>query len=138
MTDHISIEIHKDLAGQYSAYAKSRGRKEGESIFALVLADAKRYSSTNQSVEAHKKESLLKNSGYRYSIQHALYFNQESKIAISIEFVEQRSFACIRDAITLCPRHGWRFFFIGGEPSGDISEWLIRSLENINRRYRNA
>lgn len=131
MTGHISVDISKDLAAQYAAYAKSRGRKEGESVFALVLADAKLYSSANPSAhDANKKESLLKNSGYRYSIQHALYFNQESKIAISIEFVERKSFACIEDAIGKHQCQDWRFFFAGSAPSGDIREELIRSLES--------
>ena len=131
MTENISIEFPKDLFDQYFAHAKEHGCTDGDSILAFVLEDAKRYRKAQELID---KERFLSSAGYRYCGKHALYLNQWTRKAISIEFIEQRSLIDDIMQFLKAPvdqNRNWLFCFIGGDLSDSIKRELSLSLDQL-------
>ena len=75
-----------------------------------------------------RKERVLRDAGYKYYFDRALYLNRKTKKAFSIEFVEDKPADELEQKIaedTTGP--GWHFFFTQ-EPSDAVQQELSRAL----------
>jgi hypothetical protein len=73
------------------------------------------------------KKDILREADYRYNFDRDIYFNRKAKKAFSLEFVDDKSEAVLRQRI-LEPTNGseWRFYF-----NSDPSEGVKRILEGV-------
>ena len=73
------------------------------------------------------KKEILRNANYRYNFDRDVYFNQVTKKAFSLEFVEDHAEEEITRKIEENTEgHGWRFYF-NSEPSDGVK----RVLESV-------
>ena len=73
------------------------------------------------------KKDILKEADYRYNFDRDIYFNRKAKKAFSLEFVDDKSEAVLRQSIQE-PTDGseWKFYFNSGP-----SEGVKRILESV-------
>jgi hypothetical protein len=74
------------------------------------------------------KEHLLEGSGYRYHFARMIYRNRTTKVAFSIEFVEDHSVQELRKLIETPATGDWVFHF-NRQPHESIKKDLIEDLE---------
>ncbi len=75
-----------------------------------------------------EKETLLENAGYRYHFDRMIYFNRDTRKALSLEFVEDHSYQELQQILDEPPQNGWAFYF-NKPPSHNIRLQLIGALE---------
>jgi hypothetical protein len=75
-----------------------------------------------------RKEQALRDAGYKYYFDRALYLNRKAKKAFSIEFIEDKPADELEQKIAEdAPGPGWHFFFTK-EPSDAVQRELSRVL----------
>ena len=78
--------------------------------------------------ELTKKEALLEGSGYRYHFDRMVYYNRDTRRALSLEFVEDHSVNEIHGIVRENPtQNGWTFYF-NESPSDGVKRELSERL----------